>query len=197
MSPDHPSDDTWERLATGELDAATRAGVLAHVVGCPACTRTWRVLRTIAREARAFDPGVPAAAPTERPDRVRRALWIGGGVAVAVAAALLLWIRFDRPPPAAEQVALRGGDDARIEVRSPSPGPSPRLAWRPVAAAEHYTVAVFSAEGRPLWRRDRLTSAEVTVEPPLPAGSYLWQVEAWRGGRRIASSAPAPLAVAP
>ncbi len=205
MTPDHLDDDTWERLATGELPADDRARAMAHLVGCPRCARAWRVTRIIAREAATFDPGVPVAAPTERSDgvataprmRIRRGLWISGGAALAAAAALLLWVRSERGPQAVDGDAMRGGQPAAVELIAPAPGPETRLAWRPVAAARHYVVVVFSADGRLVWRDDRVTTVELTVAPPLPAGRYLWQVEAWADGRRIATSTPSGFAVTP
>jgi hypothetical protein len=204
LDPTHPTHDTWELLATGELAAAERKLVMAHVVGCPACARTWRVVKDIAREARSFDPGVPATAPDEPGAqivplrRVRRALFAGGVAALVAAAVLLLWVRGGSmvpDSPAGDPGLVRGGSGEQEVVLVTAAGA--RLAWRPVQNAQHYRVEVFSRDGALVWSRDEITATTVDVAPPLPPADYRWHVEAWVGGSRIAVSRPARFTVAP
>ncbi|MEZ4428215.1 MAG: hypothetical protein R3A51_11070 [Nannocystaceae bacterium] len=62
----------------------------------------------------------------------RRGLWIGGGVTLAAAAAVLLWIRFAAGPSALEtslpgyQLAIRGPEVSVVRSGEPS-GPAPRF----------------------------------------------------------------------
>ncbi len=199
MTSDHPTDAAWEQLATGELAGDAKAEVMKHVIACAECARKWRAIRHVAREARAFDPSVPTAAPDEASGRhvtpfrrTRRALIAGGLTALAVAAALLIWIRLGSKEP--DHDGLRGGSDhPRIELIAPAENAA-RLEWRPVAGAERYVVEVFSLDGRPIWK-SAASGADVEVRPALPSGDYRWQVEALAGGRRIAVSGPARFTV--
>jgi hypothetical protein len=193
----HPGEDVWEQLATGELADDARANVMDHVVSCASCARTWRAVRHVAREARAFDPAVPLAAPNEASGtlvafrRTRRVLFVAGGGALVAAAVLLLWLR--RPTPDAfDHEGVRGEGRVRVELVRAS---AARLAWRAHPGARHYTIEVFSLDGRPVWRREAVTTTELAVEPPLAPGEYRWQVEAWVEGSRVAVSAPARFAV--
>lgn len=205
----HPSEDTWERLATGELDEAARTEAMRHVVSCPRCARAWRALRHVAREARAFDPAVPAAAPHDdtgprarvdrRRDRIRRALLLGG--TIALAAAVVLFIVLPRRGDDADKTGggggLRGGGDARVELVEP-PGAAPwKLTWRAFPGAERYVVEVFSGDGRRVWKGETSSATEIVVEPAPAPGTYRWQVEAWSAGRRLSASAPGRLVVGP
>ncbi len=213
-STHHPDHATWERLATGELAAGDRAACLSHIVGCARCARTWRALRFIAREAASFDPDVPAEAaaetpidedvtsqpvvPARRQTRLRPALLLGGGIALAAAVALLIWMpgTEHRGGETVDHGALRGGDGARVELLAPAPGELD-LGWRAFPGAEHYVVEVFTRDGRPAWRRDAVTTTTLRVESGLAPGAYRWQVEAWASGRRLAVSVPAHLTIAP
>lgn len=195
MTPEHPTDDTWERLATGELAPDERERVMAHVMTCATCTRAWRVVRQIARAARDFDPGVPATAPNDASDRhvvglrrTRRALVIAGGAALAAAAALILGLRFGAPREAidVDHAGVRGDRALAIELGALSPS---ELAWSAIPGAAHYRVEIFTFDGKPVLSRDTSTTT-FTFAPPLPAGEYRVQVEAWAGGSRIAVSPP-------
>lgn len=199
MTAEHPTDDTWERLATGELDDAARREVMAHVVGCAQCARTWRVVKHVAREARAFDPGVPATAPDEGSGthaapfrRTRRALFVGGGVALAAAAALLLWMHSGSHRAQDDATGMRGGEAAAVQLGRAAAN---RLAWEPVAGAQRYRVEVFGLDGVLVWSADGVAGTSIAVEPPLPRGDYRWLVEAWSDGRRLGASRPGRFAV--
>lgn len=57
----HVSEETWEAFALGELPPGEREAVAGHIVTCAECSSIYRSLRQLEDEARAFDPGVPAA----------------------------------------------------------------------------------------------------------------------------------------
>jgi hypothetical protein len=207
---DHPSDDTWERYATGALDGAERDELHAHVVACARCARTWKVMRHVAREAHDFDAEAPVPAPPLRDDAVvipfpvplramRRALYAIGGVAFAAAAVMIAWIALGRGSLAESYEPYNGtlrGDAPATPGIELAAGTAARVAWQPVAGADRYAITLFTFDGRVLWTRE-VTAAVLEIAPPLAAGRYRWQVEAWTGGRRIASSAPALLVADP
>jgi hypothetical protein len=177
---EHPDELTWERLACRELPEGERARVMAHVVECGSCARTWRAVREMTAEARRFDPGVPGARTARRV-----APWIvaAGGV-VAMAAALLLVLR-PREPGGAED--LRAAREAEVFVVDAA-----GLRWQPVAGADSYRVRVFAADGSVAWSAPPSPSLQA-ARPELPAGAYTWEVEALRGGEVIARSRITPL----
>src|SRR5215470_20045058 len=82
-----------------ELDARAAQELEAHLEGCAACRAELADLRALGEAARAhlsrFEP--PAAfearaARAIRPPPRRRAVWAGAGAALAVAAALVLFL---------------------------------------------------------------------------------------------------------
>jgi hypothetical protein len=87
----------------------------------------------------------------------------------------------------------RGTTAATIALVAPVgavAAPPPAFDWRPLDDAERYRVAVFSADGLPVW-----TSPDVAAPPvawpagvAAAAGAYRWKVEALRGGVTIAES---------
>jgi hypothetical protein len=180
----HLEEAEWERLALHEMDAAERSRALAHVTGCLACSRTYRGLEVLAREAREFDPGVPApAAPPRRP-------WVLGGLAAA--AALAGWVVLRPLPPAAPVAEPRGADELRggaaPTAAAPRPvAPSGRLAtaprgfrWEGMADARAYRVRVLRGDGDPVWTSPEVEGLEVAWPSDVPAapGSYMWRVDA-------------------
>jgi hypothetical protein len=54
-------DAAWDRLAGREMTPFERQHALEHVTTCASCGAIYRALRLLETEARAFDPGVPAA----------------------------------------------------------------------------------------------------------------------------------------
>lgn len=190
----HLDEAEWERMALREMDAVERGRALAHVTGCGTCTRTYRGLEELASEARAFDPGVPAAeAPWARP---RPRLWVLGSLAAA--AAFTGWaVLRPLPPPVpviespstAEPRAaddVRGGAPAAAEVPRPLE-PAGRLAgaprgfrWEGTADARGYRVRLLRGDGTPVWTSPEVSGLEVAWPSEVAAapGSYLWRVDA-------------------
>jgi anti-sigma factor RsiW len=83
-----------------ELDARTELEVAAHLRDCAACRAELAELRALGDAARAhlvrFEPPAAFAARAAaaiRPPARRRAVWVGAGAALALAAALLLVLR--------------------------------------------------------------------------------------------------------
>ena len=95
--------EALEALALGELDEARAKEVSAHAASCASCKRELAWLRT-ERElvARRESEPVPAALWEKIDARIaprpgRRWAWVGGAVAIAAAAALLIVWRQPQP----------------------------------------------------------------------------------------------------
>jgi hypothetical protein len=176
MTDGHLDEETWERLACGELGGA-RAGVMEHIVECPPCARTYRAILEMTAGARSFDPGAPGAA------RPRSWSWrplVAAGGALALAAALVLFLR--SRPQETDDERLRAPTRPEVTIVEGAP-----LRWKAMAGAETYRVRIYTAEGTPAW--SSAPSAELEVAPPeLPPGAYRWEVEALRGGDVVARS---------
>ena len=189
---EHVAEDTWEKLATGELDPAARAEALRHLVGCPRC-------RTIHRAVRALGDGARAQGLVPPPRRSRIRAWtLGAGVAAAAVAAVtviaVISIRdADRP-----ERTMRG-DGSAAEIVISRPGrirAGDAIAWSAVAGATGYRVDVFSDDGRPVW--DGRTTVPTVACPVLAAGAYRVRVEAIAAdGTRAATSPLVAIEVAP
>lgn len=131
----HPDDDTWERLATGELEGADRATVIAHLTRCRPCADIYRTVLAVVDEARAFDPGLPATAPppataapvVEAPrlgisSRLRPALALAASAVIAAGGLAFYRLTSDRVPPRAAAVAPSAPRPA-----APAPTAAPAL----------------------------------------------------------------------
>lgn len=188
----HLDAGTWERLATGDLDDATRDAAFDHVTSCAECSDTWRALlalRTDAREQGLIAPtaGAPAWRSWVMP------LAIAATLMIAAAAVLI-----NRPVPAATDIERGPSSVPAVEGQmvAADSGNGPALVWTPVGGATSYRVEIFFEDGRPLW------SGEVK-EPPLrwPAaaprasGRYRWRVEALGEGGVMARSPLAPFEI--
>jgi hypothetical protein len=192
---DHPSDETWERLALDELPAAERDALMDHVTRCPSCAGLYRGLRELESEARTFDPGVPK--PRAR-RRLASPAWYAG-----LAAAAVLIIAFLLP---FRQPTSRPTDPGL--VRSPvSAAPEPvrpigplsarpaRLEWRELAGADGYRVELWN--GGPVWSQDGIEGTSVALPGDValsPGVVYYWKVTALAGpDRRLSSDVASPL----
>jgi hypothetical protein len=101
--------------------------------------------------------------------------------------------------PAGDTSVERGDGVAALETRGPASGAAAApiaLDWTPVATATRYRVTVYTDVGRVAWGPTDVAAPPARV-PALAAGAYRWHVEAFAGGRSIARSAFAPLAVRP
>lgn len=198
-------DDTWERLAMGELSAAERARVLGHVTGCRECAAIYRGLARLEADARAAGLGAPppsvdAVAAAVREPTARRwgpRPWLAGAmVGLAAAAVVLLWVRA-RSPEELEPGHRRGAGRAEVVLLAPAGAP-PTLAWQPVAGAVGYRVSVFTADGRPVLVREVTAPPLVwPAEVAAPAGELRWKVEALGREGPLGTSRLAPLGPRP
>ena len=198
---EHLDEEVWERLANDEMGAPEREAALGHILGCAECSRVYRAVLSVRREAHTFDPGAPA--PRVRSSRFPAPRRGGLLTGLAAAAAVLLAFLVVRPHFLQEPAAPGGaGPDtlrsARV-VGEPVPlGPLGRLQaapsafwWEPVDGARGYRVELLDGDGETLWRSPE------TVEPRLPwpdgvvrsPGRYYWRVLAVPagGGGEVAS----------
>lgn len=131
----HPTEDDWERLATGAATADERARLGDHVVRCAACADVFRVVTRLEADAALVDPaavshmtatGAEAESPTEvsRPVPVVRASmgpWLAAAAPLALAAGSGWWAWSLNRQVGALQGQLAAGpqpeDLAALEVR--------------------------------------------------------------------------------
>lgn len=198
---DHPPEEAWERLALGELSEGERRSLVDHVVDCAECTRIWRALAEIELGARRFDPGVPEpglALPARPGPRAWR--WgLGGALAAAAAAALIVWagVRPQPPappePPAGETFRSGPEEPARPALRAPlgEVAAPDAFTWEAMPEAVSYRLELLDADGEIVWTiATAETSAAWPLDLPRSPGRYYWRVvaELERG-----SSAASPL----
>jgi hypothetical protein len=200
MAP-HVSEESWERLACGELSVEEREGVLDHTSKCTECATLLKALLLVERGARDLDPSVPVgltAAPARAGMRARgrKLLWS----AVAAAAALaIVWLTLPSrkvlEPFTPDGNVLRSAGESHRPVPK---GPLDVLArvpesfsWEGSAAARAYQVELFDADGESIWQSGEVAGTslpwpeQIRPEP----GRYYWRVFAILAerGERIAS----------
>ncbi|MEZ4403962.1 MAG: zf-HC2 domain-containing protein [Kofleriaceae bacterium] len=100
-----------ERLALGDLDAAGATQVGAHLAACPACAAAYARITEDARPLPPLRVAVVAPPPWWRSWR-----WTGGGLALAVAAAVALVVVRPTRPPAVPAGAVRVKGAGLVEV---------------------------------------------------------------------------------
>jgi hypothetical protein len=171
----HLAETTWEQLAMNELAPGARAEALRHVMACERCRTIFHGLRALEDAAKAEDL-LPAkvAAPTRAPAR----RWIAAGaVAVAAAAAVILYVR--RPE---DDRTLRGNGSAALAVDCPERvRAGDRVSWSAVANADGYRLELFTEDGTPAWSQRTTATAIAWPAAPKP-GVYRLRVEALAGG---------------
>ncbi len=192
---DHPSDETWERLAMDEISAGEREAVLEHVASCTECADIYRGLRILAAEAHSFDPGAPEPARTGAtpiPLRRGRNLLVGAAT-LAAAVGLALVLRPLLGPSQDPAPVVRSS--AVTQPRPVAPGPGPVslpvvFRWQPVEGARGYVVEVFGDDGTKVWTGPETTANELGFpgDAGLVPGRYYWRVTAVSAeGRRLPS----------
>ena len=184
-TPDCLDDDMLAALASGGLDAVSRATVLRHVAGCARCRESIAsVSRALADPAVAREIAAVEGAPRRRLLRF----------ALPAAAAAAIVLALARPWATEGGPGHRGPPSA-----SPTPVPvapvgvvaeAANLRWAGTSGADRYRVTLFDAAGRVLYE---VQVADTAVAIPdsvtiVPARSYLWKVEARTGWDRWASS---------
>jgi len=184
-----PPDAIWA-AASGEATAAHPAGaLLLHVAGCSSCAEDWRVAREL------VEPAAEAAAEREHaPSNVvslfPRRRWSSFGVAAALAAALLLFVRGpgDRPEEyRGSEAAFETTQDEGAALRRDDP----TLRWSPIPGARSYDVLLAHDSLEPMARARELTAPawrvpDAALEAAPDGASLIWQVSATlEGGGRI------------
>lgn len=182
----HPDEATWDRLASGELEAGARNAAFDHIVGCERCSRIWRGVLTLESEAQAQGL-IPRAAPA-------RVSWLRSPLLpLALAATLVLAIggMVLLRQPTGDQTSLRGTARAEVEHLTTTIGADgvPTFAWTPLVTATRYRLDLFSIDGRPLWTREVQAPTVRWPDDELrTTGAYRWRVEALNAGAVVARS---------
>jgi hypothetical protein len=122
----HPSDEQWERLSVGSLNAFERAAIMDHATTCEDCAALLRSLRQLSTEARAFDEGAPAALAMPAADASAR-VTPGSWNLLALAATAILALGGLVTYQATREAAGPSSPPAAIVARAPSPPVPP--AW--------------------------------------------------------------------
>ena len=160
--------------------AAADALTLPHLLVCSRCRDEVALLRAVNTEL---------ATASGRPARSWQ--WRILGVAAAAAAILIGAFLLAPPPRNDDHTTLRGSSTALVDGLIATIGPDavPAFAWTPVDGATSYRIAVFSADGQPVWSR-QVGAPPVTwpAEVPRTPGSYRWNVAALAGATAVARS---------
>jgi len=176
-SPGHLDPHEVASYLSGTSEPVARARIEAHLADCEQCTAELVAVRQLHR-------GAP---------RGRR--WLGAAAAAAaVIAVVLIGPRLGSRP--AETSPVRGEDSISAVVSlSPRDGAAlvtPVFAWRPVAGATAYRIAITRADGDSVWAasiRDTTVRVPDGVLVPAPDG-YFWYVDALLAdGRSVAGTA--------
>jgi hypothetical protein len=173
---DHPSDETWERLAMDELPPLERDRVSDHVTSCAPCAEIYRGLRTLEDEARAFDPGVPKAPGAAA--RPATAWYAGLAAAAVLLLALLLPFRMMSNPPADTVRSPESATPVALAPVGDLAAPPHGFRWTPLAGIAHHRVELSSADGERLWTSADLEGGQVPWPEGLRlgGGTYYWRV---------------------
>jgi hypothetical protein len=190
---DHPSDETWERLAMDELTPVEREGVSDHVTSCAPCAEIYRGLRMLEDEARAFDPaGVPKAPAAAR----SATAWYAGLAAAAVLLlALILPLRMMSKPPSDTVRSPEGTTPVALAPVGDLAAAPAAFRWTPLPGAARYRVELSSADGDRVWTSPDLDGAQAAwpSDLRLAAGTYYWRVVAVPDpDRRLSSPVASP-----
>jgi hypothetical protein len=195
VRPDHPGDEVWEALATGELAPKERERLFDHVAACAACASVYRGVRMLETEARVFDRGVPRE--DTRPARPAVRVWFAGLAAAAVLAlAFFLPLRPASSPP---KDGVRGPDVSTPLAIAPVgdlAAPPSSFRWTPLSSAARHRVELSHADGDPLWTSADLEGSEAAwpKDIRLGPGTYYWRVVAVPDpDRRLSSPVASPL----
>jgi hypothetical protein len=88
----HPDEETWVRLASGQLSGSEQARLVDHVLSCAECQAVYRAVSHVRQGASSFDPAAPRQTSGATVS-FRRPLWsqaLAASLTIA-AAGLLAW----------------------------------------------------------------------------------------------------------
>jgi len=171
----HLDEPTWDGIATGEIDASARDRAFDHVVQCAECSRIWRGILELKKDAETQGL-IPAGAP---PSTAFWRSWAPYAIAASLVLAVGSVVLYQRSPGSAvnQRVVNRGAALPEITGTSYA-GASKTFSWTPVQGASQYRISVFTRDGLPVF-----TSTVASASAPwaervaAPPGSYTWQVE--------------------
>lgn len=168
---------TWDGIAAGDLDQDARDRAFDHIVECGECSRVWKGILELRKEAEA--QGLSAPAPPRA-----TASWQTKYIPLAVAATLIIGVAgaMLMRQPAGDANAVRSATQLPAIEGAMAANDAegvPSFVWAPVAGATRYHVEIFSEDGRSLWSGET-ASAPLRWPAALPrtAGAYRWRVDA-------------------
>lgn len=188
---DHPSDETFERLAFHELDAVRTAEVMAHLEDCDECAVVWRAVESMRDAAVEFDRGaVPASrfnAPRRSPSR--RIMLPLAAAAAVLAVTVLTWPFWWTPPTTPDDggTVVRAGEQVCPVPVFPEEGgrvAEPSFRWNPADESAGdtagYILELLDENGEVLWVSERLARTEAPWPESVQVGPgvYFWRVSA-------------------
>lgn len=168
--PEAPvTEDELLMLVERRGDEATRLAILDRVMASETTRREFELLRSAASAAKAVRPA---------PARSRWIVPLLAAAAVALVAVALTVTRREhepqfRGPTNGEMVALVAPWDG-AEVGGSA---GLRFAWHPVRGARQYRIEVLDPSQAVVFEAE-VADTEAVTETALPAGDYLWRVEA-------------------
>lgn len=194
----HLSEDEWEQLACGALDAGATERAHNHITACTRCAEIRRSISVVAEEAAQFDPH--AVRPAITPAAGSRTWFYVGGLAAA--AALFAAVSLDLGGPrqsSGGEVMRTSIADTVIGAVAPTANTAligRRFAWQPVATADVYELRINAADGAAVWTtRGAATEATLPLEINVSRGQFYWQVTAFRDHAAIGTSPLVPFRI--
>ena len=187
----HVDDESWERLALGELAGADRDRVLDHASRCAGCSRILRGLVELERGVVAVDAH-RSAVLTRQP--AGSPVWLTFAAAAAAAALVAVSASIALSPPTGVGTSLvRSGAESRPKAIAPVGllrSVPAMFRWQGLDSSFRFTIELLDRDGELLWRSDELVGTETAWPADVPAlpGRYYWRVwSADEDGRTSAS----------
>ena len=177
----------------GELAAAEREAVAAHLAGCSACAEEYRLLaelRPVVERATGAVPSPGRAAADSFWTRLSLAWRAAAAVVLVAAVATVALVAFRSSRAPAPPPTERGDATSAVATvpanRAELDAPPAELSWTAVPGATSYRVTLYDFESTPLWQSPPLADARapipVEVRARLPRGKLVfWRVAVTRG----------------
>lgn len=184
------SEQLWLTVR-GELPAAERRAVVAHLAECPGCREDWRLTWELYRQQQAAEDGDPRGRVLDGPwGGLRKYAAQVTAAAAVLVVAVGLGMFFHRPPEptfrgdrSVIETALDNGAGAPlVEEDATLPRDAFLLRWVPDVEGTTYRVKVTNDAGDPVHRSGWLDEPEYRVPPEalegLASGEQLyWHLE--------------------